>query len=185
MKLLTRLFLSAALILWVVHPVNACPQLTPIRPVTSQEHDIYTSLLKGFSIYESFVSERDVIDDLLFPVHGHSIAEAESYLQKGFTCSLTNNILLTYTRWNQCFQRLQLIPSDGIPILTEADFNDLSFKTLDDGSIVFQRDYRDCYQSGDRYHFQVTGHKSSSGWLIQSFTLTECTSPSSCSCESL
>jgi len=169
-------YLLAAIIITclLTHPAAACPELMPVEPVTDQQAPVYAQLLKCLAVYEEFLSERDQIGDLLFPIHGRSVEQAQSYLQQGFTCAFSNNLLLYLTRWNSEYQRLQLIPGEGFPILTEADFNDLYYRTLDDGSVIFQRDYRDCYQSGDCYHYQVIIGNYPSGWLIESFTLMEC-----------
>lgn len=155
-------------------PAIACPELMPVQPVTGEQAPVYAQVLKCLAVYEEFVSARDQIDDMLFPIHGRSVEQAQSFLQQGFTCSFSNNLLLYLTRWNSEYQRLQLIPGDGFPILTEADFIDLSYRTLDDGAVIFQRDYYDCYRSGDRYHYQITIGQYPSGWLIESFTLMEC-----------
>lgn len=167
---------AVILILFFTSPAAACPQLTAVEPVSDDLSDIYTEVLHCMSVYESFLCEREEIEGMLFPVHGHSQEEAEAYLHNGLTCSLANNMLLNYTRWNEKYDRLQLIPGEGIPILTTADFNDLTYRRLPDGSIIFQRDYRECYRSGDMYHFQITCRQYDSVWLISSFTLIECSS---------
>lgn len=169
-------FKTLILILLFGSPVSACPQLDAVEPVNDDLLSIYTEVLKCMSVYESFLCEREEIEGMLFPIHGHSREEAEAYLQNGLTCSLANNMLLNYTRWNEEYDRLQLIPGEGIPILTAADFTDLTFRPLPDGSIIFQRDYQECYRSGDLYHFQVTCRQYDSVWLISSFTLIECSS---------
>lgn len=162
------------MILILVQPASACPELMPVKPVTDQQYQVYTRLLQCLAVYESFLSERDEIDDQLFPIYGRTVDQAQSYLQQGFTPSFSNDLLLYLTRWNSDYQRLQLIPGEGFPLLNPADFNDLYYRVLDDGSIIFQRNYYDCYRSGDCYHFQVTIGDFPSGWLIQSFTLMEC-----------
>lgn len=178
------IFIVVILILFLTSPAAACPQLIAVDPVSNDLYDIYAEVLCCMSVYESFLCEREEIDGMLFPVHGHSREEAEAYLQNGLTCSLVNNMLLNYTRWNEEYDRLQLIPGEGIPILTAADFDDLTFRRLPDGSIIFQRDYRECYRSGDLYHFQITCRQYDSVWLISSFTLIEC-SATIPSCEPL
>jgi hypothetical protein len=168
------LLVSVLLLFLLIQPASACPELMPVKPVTEQQYPIYIHLLHCLAVYESFLSERDQIDDLLFPIHGHSVQQAQSYLQQGFTCSFSNNLLLYLTRWNHEYERLQLIPGEGFPLLVTADFHDLYYQVLDDGSIIFQRDYYDCYRSGDRWHFRLTIGEYPQGWLIQSLTLMEC-----------
>ncbi len=169
-----HLLVSMLMILLLVQPAGACPELMPLEPVTEEQYPVFAALLQSLAVYESFLSERDQIDDLLFPVNGHSVGQAQSYLQQGFTCSFSNNLLLYLTRWNSEYERLQLIPGEGFPLLAAADFNDLYYRVLDDGAVVFQRDYRECYRSGDCYHFQVTVGEYPDDWLIQSLTLMEC-----------
>lgn len=170
-----KYFLAAVIMTCLlVQPAAACPELMPVEPVTEQQAPIYAELLRCLAVYEEFVSARDQVGDMLFPIHGCTVQQAQSFLQQGFTCSFSNNLLLYLTRWNSKYQRLQLIPGEGFPILTEADFIDLYYRVLDDGAIIFQRDYYDCYRSGDRFHYQITIGKHSNRWLIESFTLTEC-----------
>lgn len=168
------LLVSGLMLFLLIQPASACPELMPVKPVTDEQYPIYIHLLHCLAVYESFVSERDQIDDLLLPIHGHNVQQAQSYLQQGFTCSFSNNLLLYLTRWNHEYERLQLIPGEGFPLLVTADFHDLYYQVLDDGSIVFQRDYYDCYRSGDRWHFRLTIGEYPQGWLIQSLTLMEC-----------
>lgn len=123
-----HLLVSMLMILLLVQPAGACPELMPLEPVTKEQYPVFTAVLRSLAVYESFLSERDQIEDLLFPVNGHSVGQAQSYLQQGFTCSFSNNLLLYLTRWNSEYERLQLIPGEGFPILSIADFNDLYYR---------------------------------------------------------
>lgn len=148
-----------------------CPEF--MQPVADEQRSSFIQMLGSFQIYESFLAEaEEAPEGLLLPLHGLTREQAHQTLSRGFSSQLANDILLTYTSWNTDHQRLQIIATDGIPILKLEDFADLSYRRFPSGHILFHKTYRNCFHEGDAYHFWVLFNEDTS--LIEALRLTEC-----------
>ena len=48
------LLVSLLMILLVVQPAGACPELMPVEPVTEEQYPVFAALLQSLAVYESF-----------------------------------------------------------------------------------------------------------------------------------
>lgn len=140
---------------------------------SDEENQAYASMIQSFQLYESLLGDIEEYSDHRIPVHGESLPEAMTYLKAGFESELAASIIEAYLQWVPEIQKMEVVPCDGIPTLSENDKEFLSCSQPDENTVVFERPYENCYNQGDRYLFSVTLHHSAQGWRIVDLTLEE------------
>lgn len=141
---------------------------------TEEEKQAFSSMVQSFQLYESLLGDIYEYGDYRIPVHGKSLPEAMTYLDAGFETELAAGIIEAYLQWVPEIQKMEVIPCDGIPTLSENDKEFLTCSQPDEKTIVFQRFYENCYNIGDCYLFKVTlHHQNPQGWRIVDLALEE------------
>jgi len=98
--------------------------------------------------------------------------EAINYLTRGFDYELARNITYYYLDWVPEINRICVVFTDSIPIITEADFDFLDIKLTSPDQAQLTRTYGNCFAENDRYLYQIGLKKSEGRWIITSLTLT-------------
>jgi hypothetical protein len=123
-------------------------------------------MFRGFAVYSAFLGECRSDGIYQIPLNGSNKARALNYLSQSFEPYLAAAIVEECTRWDDSVQSLVIIPTDGIPVLTRDDSDKIRTLGQDSATSVFEREYTDCYEPGDRYLFRVTMKKSGDNWKI-------------------
>ncbi|MGR6836612.1 hypothetical protein [Syntrophomonas erecta] len=146
---------------------------TDWQPVSAKDYPAFQEVVKAFTIYTSFFNQVVWQDGYAIPKNGLDSTSAQHFLSQGFEDTLAAAIVSTYTEWIAPLQKLAILPCEGIPVLTEADFKDLLISQPAPDRICFRKDYYNCYQVNDHYIFLVYCRLNHDTYIIESLTLQE------------
>lgn len=149
-------------------PGNALIRSEPL-PAQAIEPNIpaaKAAAINAFSLYSAFLSDCTQKNDALIPLHGTNRAEALIYLNQGFIPEMSEAIIDECTIWNESLGALTIIPTDGIPVLTDEDSEEIRLFWADRNKIILLRKYNNCYAEGDEYRLMVTLIPDHDTWRI-------------------
>ena len=166
-KLLIILF-TAGFTLIISWPLSAC---TPV--INNDSEQACMAMQHSFDILYDFLYDVEARGDINISLHGASKAEAYLYLCNGFTPSMAEAILLSYSQWQPQYNRLVIIPTEGLPLITTGSSNDVYIKYFNDNEAVFSKYYYNCYESDDCWQYDVSLISDTQGWRIAALSLYE------------
>ncbi len=155
-----------------VSPIS--PVYCPLEQGPEDIQRAFIAMVNAFALYSSLLEDTDSPSGYLISRHADNTEEAIEFLDRGFTPSLAKNIVESYMQYVPEMQKLMVIPSDGIPILTQADYNECVYCQTQFNRIVFQRSYSGCYSEHDSFLFIVNLSRFDSSWKIAKLELLEC-----------
>ncbi|MGI5879499.1 MAG: hypothetical protein ACOX6L_02740 [Syntrophomonadaceae bacterium] len=166
-KLLIMLF-TAGFILVTSWPISAC---TPV--INNDAEQVCMAMQNSFDILYGFLYDVEVREDNNFSLHGASIEEAYRYLCEGFTPSMAESILICYSQWQPQHNQLAIIPTEGLPLITTGNSNDVYIKRFNNNEAVFSKYYYNCYEPDDCWQYDITLISGTRGWKISALSLNE------------
>lgn len=148
-------------------------------PLSACNHAIYNddaeqacmAMQHSFDILYNFLYDVEVKDNINISRHGSSIEEAYLYLCEGFTPSMAEAILICYSQWQPQYNRLIIIPTEGLPLITSGSSNDLYIKQLNNNEAVFSKYFFNCYEPDDCWQYDVSLLSGAQGWRIAALDL--------------
>lgn len=115
-------------------------------------------MVNNFILYSSLLEEVDSASGYLISRNAADKEEAIDYLSAGFNPRLAADIVEAYTQCIPNTKKLAIIPCDGIPVLSQADYNECEYCQLNRDNIIFRRSYSCCYSEEDLYLFVIYLH---------------------------
>ena len=149
------------------------PVFYPVKQGSNEIQQAFVAMVKDFAIYSSLLEDVDSSSGYLISLHANNKDEAISFLSPGFEPQLASDIVEAYTQWIPGIEKLVIVPCDGIPVLTQADYNECSFYQANHSSIIFRRSYSGCYSEQDSYLFTVKLSYVDESWKIEKLELLE------------
>ena len=129
-------------------------------------NDVLTSTLQGFQLYQSLLNDIISIEGYQIPLHAADIREATAYLSPRFEEDLAFSIAAYYLQWQKDIDRVVLISTDSIPVVTPADIPRAKVFLFNDTKASVQCMFSNCYWPGDSYLYEISLRKSGSQWKI-------------------
>ena len=161
---------SAALILMLFTP----PVLAPIKTdqlSNASCNDIFEDIIADYALYASLLYDVYPVDQYRVSLHANNPDAASAYLRGGFTPALAADIAGYYLQWLPDIEKMAVIPTDSIPIITEADKLYLSIEWISPDKILIYRTYNDCYEPGDRFLYRIIAQAQEDNWIIEDLQL--------------
>lgn len=151
-----------------------CSSYIPLSSASPEIQEAFEQTVAAFDLYTRFFSDVDELGMYIVPRHGKTYQEAFTYFQQGFEDELSHDILEAFTRLEPQLDQQVIIPCDGLPVLRPGDAADIECLQPSRDLLVFEIRYRNCYNPGDCYLYQVTCHRLKTVWKIQKLDLTPC-----------
>lgn len=126
-----------------------------------------------FKLFITLLSDIEFLENFAACKQATNIYEAVNYLEQGFDYELAKNITAYYLHWVPEINRICVIFTDSIPIITESDFDFLDIKLISADKVQLERTYDNCFAENDQYLYQIGLKKAESRWIITSLTLTK------------
>ena len=145
----------------------------PVNQGSNEVQQAFVAMVKDFVIYSSLLEDVDSSSGYLISLHAKDKDEAINFLSFGFEPQLACDIVEAYTQWIPGIDKLVIVPCDGIPALTQADYNECSFYQPNYNSIIFRRSYSGCYSEQDSFLFTIHLSYVDKSWKIEKFELLE------------
>jgi len=153
--------------------LSISPVYYPVNQGSNEVQQAFAAMVKDFAIYSSLLEDVDSSSGYLISQHANDSDEAINFLSPGFEPQLASDIVEAYTQWIPGNEKLAIVPCDGIPVLTQADYNECSFYQPNYNSIIFRRSYSGCYSEQDSYIFTVHLSYVDESWKIEKLELLE------------
>lgn len=151
--------------------VNPAPAFAPDEAINALEAEIFRDITRDFQLFTALLQEVNYEQEFIVVRHARSQAEAIAWLSPGFEPALARVMVEFYLQPDPEFDRLLVIPTDSIPVITPAD-QEFCQITVHGQTAVLERKYVDCYNPGDQFLYQVTAKKSDH-WKITDIKLTQ------------
>ncbi len=145
------------------------PVLAPMNTGQSANEDfdrIFQDTVADFALYTSLLYDVYSLNQYRVSLHANNPESAATYLTGGFNPSLATDIVGYYLQWLPEFNKIAVIPTDSIPIITEADKSFLKMQRISPDKVILERTYTDCYELGDKYLYRITAEQKDGHWII-------------------
>ncbi len=126
----------------------------------------WTDMYSSFELYLAFFHDSYPAGNFCISHHADSYEEALAYFIQGFDDSLAADIVNTYTFYDPNNHKLQILPTDGLPVLQPEDPNPIQLQLLDEEQVVFQRFFDNYYGENTRYLYRVFCSYDQDRWKI-------------------
>ncbi len=140
-----------------------------------ESQQVFAAAMNSFELVSSLFNDVNYVKNSIYPVavKVDSYQNAVNYLCQGFQPDLAENIAHYYLAWDEDLQKMVVIPTDSIPLITEADRKDSTIVLINDHHAVVQRIYNKCYAENDSYTYIIHLQKEDSVWKISELSLEE------------
>ncbi len=157
--------LGTMLIILLLAPKGLAP--TVLGTPHSDEFDqIITDIVADYEVIHSLLHDVCSQNGYLIAKHAHNTDSASAYLAEGFDQALAQSIVDYYLRWLPELNRLAVVPTESIPIITSADIPYLNIQRISPDMVLIKRLYRNCYEQGDKYLYSITVVFKDGRWLV-------------------
>lgn len=136
---------------------------------------VFQAVVGDFALLSSLLDDVAYVSTSIYPVvrKVDTCQEAIDYLSAGFAPDLAASITNYYLAWDKELQRLVVIPTDSIPLITEKERGQCRMVFISPHHAVVQCLYSDCYVEGDSYIYTVHLQKVGIKWQISKLVLEE------------
>ena len=126
----------------------------------------FNDMIKDFALYTAFFNDTYPAGYFNISKHADTAEQACSYFSQGFDEQLASDIVDTYTFWNQEIKKLQIIPTDGLPVLEAENANLISCSYIDHENVIFERCFNNYYGANSSYLYRVFCRYDGQRWKI-------------------
>ncbi|PKM76591.1 MAG: hypothetical protein CVU90_11595 [Firmicutes bacterium HGW-Firmicutes-15] len=161
----TSILLSSILIVLLL----SAPVLAPTRTGNTSQYasdQVITDIVADYALYTSLLYDIYPLNQYRVSTHANSPDSAIAYLSEGFDKPLASTITACYLQWLPEFNKMSVIPTDSIPIITEADKPYLNIEWQSTNKVLLKRIYTDCYEMGDQYLYLISAEQKGGHWII-------------------
>jgi len=127
---------------------------------------IFFDMVADYELFTSLCQDVYPFQQYNLALHATNPDTANAYLSTGFSPDLAQAISTCYLQWLPEIDKIAIIPTDSIPVITNEDRGCLNMRRISPDEIIMERIYSDCYIIGDRYLYSITARRSSSRWII-------------------
>ncbi len=165
----------ALLIILLFSGLLPSPALSPPIGVKSADKiladQVFADLIADFSLYTNLLQATYVTNEYTVAVHTDDPTAAVAYLQQGFGLELAQAIADCYLQWLPEHNKMKIVPTDSMPVITATDKPYLEMQRLSPHELIIKRSYADCYEVGDRYIYIITMETHSKRWIVTNLEL--------------
>jgi hypothetical protein len=138
------------------------------RPLSNTDvsQKALADMLNSFQLYLNFFQNSYPQGNFNISNHGESYDDALAYFMQGFEQEMAINILSLYTFTNEETGKLQILPTDGLPVLVEEDCTDITWSFIDSRHIVFEHIFYNYYGENNNYSLKVYCSYDGQNWKI-------------------
>jgi len=123
-------------------------------------------MIQAFELYLAFFEDSYPAGNFTISHHADTQEEALAYFSQAFDEELAAAITNAYTFYNPDNNKLQILPTDGIPVLVSENPNKVSTQFIDADHVMFQRCFEDYYGENTEYIYQVFCQYDGGKWKI-------------------
>lgn len=150
------------------------PVLAPIETdqfCNTNFDEIFQDIVADYETYTSLMYDVYPIDQYQVSLHVNTPEAATAYLSGGFTPALAADIVGYYLNWLPAVDKMSIIPTESIPIITEADRLYLTIERISPDKVLIKRIYNDCYEPGDSFLYCIVAQNIDGTWIIEDLQL--------------
>jgi len=134
--------------------------------VTDDFNHIFKDVISDYALYESLMLDVYSIDQCRVSIHADDPISACAYLSEGFDPVLAQTITEYYLQWIPELDKMGVIPTDSIPVITDADKPFVNMKKITPDKVILERIYTNCYEMEDQYLYRITAQKKGIRWIV-------------------
>lgn len=123
-------------------------------------------MIRSFGLYLAFFNDSYPVGNFTISRHADTYEEAVAYFAQGFDDQLASSITQAYTFYNPDNDKLQILPTDGLPVLIPENPNLVSTQFIDADHVIFQRYFDNYYGENSKYLYRVFCKFDGSRWKI-------------------
>ncbi len=132
-----------------------------------KKHDqAWGDMIRSFELYLAFFNDSYPAGNFTISQHADTYEEALAYFKQGFAAQLASDIVSAYTFYNPDNSKLQILPTDGLPVLLPENPNLISTQFIDADHVIFQRYFEDYYGENTKYLYRVFCKYDGGRWKI-------------------
>ncbi|NLO20566.1 MAG: hypothetical protein GX119_01010 [Syntrophomonadaceae bacterium] len=132
----------------------------------SKEDQAWADMYNSFELYLAFFRDSYPAGVFTISRHADSYAQALDYFSQGFDQGLAVDIISAYTFYNPDNDKLQILATDGLPVLQPENPNPIQAQFVDENNVVFQRYFKDYYGENTQYRYRVFCRYDKEHWKI-------------------
>jgi len=133
---------------------------------TDDFNDIFKDIVSDYALYESLLLDIYSVNQYRVSIHADDPIAACAYLSGGFDTTLAQTITDYYLQWIPELNKMNVIPTDSIPVITDSDKPFVNMKRLTPDTVVLERIYNNCYEMEDQYLYRITAQKRGIRWIV-------------------
>ncbi len=149
--------------------LSASPALAPVlndQLPRAGFNEVFQDIVADYALYNSLLHDVYPYNDHQVSLHVIDPDSAAAYLRGGFSPALAAAMTGSYLQWLPEHNKMAVIATDSIPIITESDRQYLSIKRVSPDTMQIQRIYTDCYAPGDQYLYLITTIHQEGHWIV-------------------
>lgn len=127
---------------------------------------VFQDLVADYALYASLLYDTSPLDQYNIALHANNTDEAIAYLADGFDITLAQNIVNYYLLWLPEQDKMAIIPTESIPIITGADQPHLRLQQISPYEVLMERTYTNCYEVDDIYLYKIHMRQKGERWIV-------------------
>ncbi len=132
-----------------------------------KKHDqAWGDMIKSFELYLAFFNDSYPAGNFTISQHADTYAEALAYFSQGFDDELAADITNAYTFYNPDNNKLQILPTDGLPVLVSENPSMISTQFIDADHVIFERYFEGYYGENTKFLYRVFCEYDGAKWKI-------------------
>lgn len=135
--------------------------------VTVDFDTVFEDIIADYSLFTSLMQDVYPLEQYRISTHGQNSDSVVAYLRTGFSVLLAQAIVGEYMQYLPKEDKMAIIPTDSIPVITSADKEHLTMQQISPNKVILKRSYTNCYAVGDHYLYCITAQKQASRWIIE------------------
>ncbi len=133
---------------------------------TKKYDQAWGDMINDFELYLAFFNDSYPAGNFTVSRHADTYEEALAYFSQAFDEELAAAVTNAYTFYNPDNNKLQILPTDGLPVLVSENPNKISTQFIDTDHVMFQRYFEDYYGENTKYLYQVFCQYDGNKWKI-------------------
>jgi hypothetical protein len=163
-KVISVLLISVSIMLILTSAALAPTGTGKTSPDTLDQ--VVLDIIADYALYTSLLHDIYSLNQYRISTHVNNPDSAIAYLAEGFDPPLSSAIVDYCLQWLPALNKMAVIPTDSIPVITEADKPYLKMKKISPDKVVLERIYTACYEMGDKYLYRITAQRKEGHWII-------------------
>jgi hypothetical protein len=139
---------------------------TQTNPIAYEFNIVTSDVIADYTLFKSLMQDTCTMDQYQVSVHADNPNLASAYLLEGFDPALAEAITDYYMRWIPELNKMIVLGTDSIPVITYTDKPYLNMRHISPDKVVLERIYTNYYEVGDQYLYLITAQKRGGRWIV-------------------